>query len=78
MVVESHLERLGRRVVDTVGCGDAFIGTFAASKVMGLEDDEALRRGCAADSFKATRKGTRGDPTSYELDQILLEWEALE
>jgi len=78
LVVESHLERLGRRVVNTVGCGDAFIGAFAASKVMGLEDVDALRRGCAAGSFKATRKETRDGPTSYELDQILLEWEALE
>jgi sugar/nucleoside kinase (ribokinase family) len=78
LVVESHLERLGRRVVDTVGCWDAFIGAFAASKVMGLKDEEALRRGCAAGSFKATRKETRGGTTSYELDQILLEWEALE
>lgn len=65
-------------MVNTVGCGDAFIGAFAASKVMGLEDVDAIRRGCAAGSFKATRKETRGDPTSYELDQILLEWEALE
>lgn len=65
-------------MVDTVGCGDAFIGAFAANKVKGLEDEEALRRGCAAGSFKATRKETRGGPTSYELDQILLEWEALE
>jgi sugar/nucleoside kinase (ribokinase family) len=78
LVVESHLERLGRRVVDTVGCGDAFIGAFAANKVKGQEDEEALRRGCAAGSFKATRKETQGSPTSYELDQILLEWEALE
>lgn len=65
-------------MVDTLRCGDAFIGAFAASKVMGLEDDEALRRGFAVGSFKATRKETRGGPTSYELDQILLEWEALE
>jgi len=72
------LNRLGRSVVNTVGCGDAFIGAFAASKVLGHSDFDALRRGCAAGSFKATRKETRGGPTTYELDKILLEWEALE
>ena len=72
------LERLGRKVVNTVGCGDAFLGAFAASKVLGYSDVDSLRRGCATGSFKATRKETRGGPTSYELDELLLEWEGLE
>jgi ribokinase len=72
------LERLGRKVVNTVGCGDAFLGAFAASKVLGYSDVDSLCRGCAAGSFKATRKETRGGPTSYELDELLLEWEGLE
>jgi len=71
------LDRLGRKVVNTVGCGDAFIGAFAACKVLGYSDADSLRRGCAAGSFKATRKETRGGPTAYELDEIMLEWEAL-
>jgi sugar/nucleoside kinase (ribokinase family) len=29
-------------------------------------------------SVAATRKETRGGPTSYELDELLLEWEGLE
>jgi ribokinase len=69
------LEKIGRQVVNTVGCGDAFIGAFAASKVLGYDDVEALRRGCAAGSFKATKKETRGSPTQYELDLILKDWE---
>jgi ribokinase len=68
------LERLGMSVVNTVGCGDAFIGAFAAAKVRGLGDAEALRMGCAAGSFKATRKETRGGPTAEELQEILAKW----
>ena len=68
------LEELGLEVVNTVGCGDAFIGAFAAAKVEGLNDMSALRRGCAAGSFKATRKETRGGPTAAELKSLLDEW----
>jgi len=71
------LERLGMRVVNTVGCGDAFIGGFASAKVMGMRDIEALRRGCAAGSFKATRRETRGGPTADQLEALLEEWERL-
>lgn len=68
------LDRIGLSVVNTVGCGDAFIGAFAAAKVMGLNDVESLRRGCAAGSFKATRLETRGGPTVEELEDILRKW----
>jgi len=68
------LERLGLEVVNTVGCGDAFIGAFAAAKVEGMDDMGALRRGCAAGSFKATRKETRGGPTEVELKSLLDLW----
>ena len=71
------LERLGLKVVNTVGCGDAFIGAFAAAKVEGMDDGEALRRGCAAGSFKATKLETRGGPTAGELVDILRRWEGL-
>jgi ribokinase len=71
------LERLGLKVVNTVGCGDAFIGAFAAAKVMGLSDVESLRRACAAGSFKATQKDTRGGPTEDELEEILAKWATL-
>jgi len=71
------LERLGLKVVNTVGCGDAFIGAFAASKVEGIDDEEALRRGCAAGSFKATRAETRGGPTAEELREMLRRLENL-
>ncbi len=71
------LERLGLRVVNTVGCGDAFIGAFAAAKVEGADDLDALRMGCAAGSFKATRMETRGGPTSDELEEMMRRWREL-
>lgn len=71
------LRRLGLEVVNTVGCGDAFIGAFAAAKVEGMDDMEALRRGCAAGSFKATRLETRGGPTAEQLQNMLRRWEEL-
>ena len=71
------LDRLGLRVVNTVGCGDAFIGGFASAKVEGLGDMEALRWASAAGSFKATRKETRGGPTRRELLELLERWKAL-
>lgn len=71
------LEQLGMEVVNTVGCGDAFIGAFAASKVQGMDDIDALHRGCAAGSFKATRKETRGGPTAEELEELMDEWSQL-
>ena len=71
------LDQLGMEVVNTVGCGDAFIGGFAAAKVEGLDDMESLHRGCAAGSFKATRKETRGGPTAEELEALMERWKAL-
>jgi len=65
------LERLGLKAVNTVGCGDAFIGAFAASKAQGYGDLEALRRANAAGAFKATRLETRGSPTAEELEKLL-------
>jgi ribokinase len=68
------LAKLGLEVINTVGCGDAFIGAFASAKVGGLDDIEALRQGNAAGSFKATRKETRGGPTKEQLKGILRLW----
>jgi ribokinase len=71
------LEKLGLSVVNTVGCGDAFIGGFASAKVERLDDFEALRRANAAGGFKATHKETRGGPTAEELRELLESWRTL-
>lgn len=66
------LERMGLEVVNTVGCGDAFIGAFASAKVLGLDDGEALRWGNVAGAYKASRMETRGGPTSEKLKDMLV------
>jgi ribokinase len=71
MVPAVDLEELGLRVVNTVGCGDAFLGVFAAYKSQGLEDEEALERANLAGALKATKPETRGSPTRGELERYL-------
>jgi ribokinase len=65
------LESLGLRVVNTVGCGDAFLGVFAASKAEGFDDIEALERANLAGALKATKAETRGSPEKEELGRFL-------
>ena len=65
------LPELGMKVINTVGCGDAFIGGFASALVEGKTHIEALRQASAAGSFKATRIETRGGPTREELEKLI-------
>jgi len=69
-----NLEGLGMHVVNTVGCGDAFLGVFVASKAEGLKDEEALERANLAGALKATRPETRGSPKRQELEKYLNTW----
>ena len=64
------LSKLGRKIVNTTGCGDAFVGAFAAYKVLGLSDMEALKHGNMAAALKAGRPETRGSPTRKELEEF--------
>jgi len=66
-----NLERLGLKVVNTVGCGDAFLGVFLASKSQGLGDKECLERANLAGALKATKPETRGSPTKQEFEKYL-------
>jgi len=63
------LTKHGLRVVNTVGCGDAFLGAFSAAKALGLGDEEALHWANWAGALKATKPETRGSPTRAELDK---------
>ncbi len=65
------LREVGLSVVNTVGCGDAFLGVFVAFKSLGLQDREALERANLAGALKATKAETRGSPTRDELDRYL-------
>jgi len=64
------LAKMGRKIVNTTGCGDAFVGAFAAYKVLGLSDIEALKHGNMAAALKAGRAETRGSPIRKELEEF--------
>ena len=64
------LKKRGMSVVNTVGCGDAFIGAFASYKYLGFDDVDALVRANVAGAFKATRPETRGSPTRQQLEEM--------
>ena len=59
------------RVVNTVGCGDAFLGAFVAAISEGKPDLEALKWANFAASLKATRPETRGSPDRATLMKYL-------
>jgi ribokinase len=66
------LEKLGLKVVNTAGCGDAFLGVFTASKSQGLDDKECLERANLAGALKATKSETRGSPAIHEFEKYLI------
>ena len=65
------LRALGLNVVNSVGCGDAFIGALAAALTEDRSDEEALRWGNYAAGLKATRAETRGSPDRATLLKYL-------
>lgn len=64
-----QLDKLGKKIVNTTGCGDAFVGAFAAYKVLGKDDMEAFRYANMAGALKAARPETRGSPARKELEE---------
>ena len=54
---------IGLKVVNTAGCGDAFLGAFVAGLSEGQSDLDALKWGICAGALKASRFETRGSPT---------------
>jgi ribokinase len=71
MVPGVDLKEMGLKVVNTVGCGDAFLGVFAAYKVLGLSDLEALEMANLAGALKATKAETRGSPSRENLEKYI-------
>ena len=63
------LPKFGLKVVNTVGCGDAFLGAFSAAKAMDLSDEESVHWANWAGALKATKPETRGSPTRDELQK---------
>jgi ribokinase len=66
------LSALRLKVVNTVGCGDAFLGAFVAALSEGLSDVDALKWGNCAGGLKSTRFETRGSPNREMLLKYLL------
>jgi ribokinase len=63
------LEKLGRKVVNTTGSGDAFVGAFASYKVLGVNDTDAFNYANMAGALKACHPETRGSPTRKDLEE---------
>ncbi|MGC2575795.1 MAG: PfkB family carbohydrate kinase [Candidatus Nitrosopolaris sp.] len=57
----------GLKKVNTVGAGDAFIGTFCAMKILGKDDLESIFLANLSGALKVTKEETRGSPTMDEL-----------
>ncbi len=65
------LSAIGLKVVNTLGCGDAFLGAFIAALSEGVSDTEALKWGNCAGALKATRFESRGSPNRDTLLKYL-------
>ena len=63
------LGKLGRKVVNTTGSGDAFVGAFASYKVLGVNDMDAFKYANMAGALKACHPETRGSPTRKDLEE---------
>ena len=62
---------LGKKVLNTTGCGDAFLGVFASYLMMGHGPLESAGWGNLAGAMKATRLETRGSPGRDELESAM-------
>lgn len=60
---------LGKKVLNTTGCGDAFLGVFASYLMMGAPPLKAAAWANLAGAIKATRYETRGSPFRGELEK---------
>ena len=65
------IKLVGLKVVNTVGCGDAFLGAFVAALSEGMSDADAVKWGNCGGGLKATRSETRGSPDRDTLLQYL-------
>ena len=64
------LKDLGLDLINTVGCGDVFVGAFAAYRVLGASLQKSLVMATAAASLNAARPETRGGPERASLEAI--------
>ena len=58
-------------VVDTIGCGDAFLGAWLAQMLDGVEPAQALERACAAGAVVASAAGANPAVTDAMIDAVI-------
>jgi len=58
-------------VVDSIGCGDAFLGSWLAQMLAGRDAADALRRACAVGSIVASRAGASARITESMIRELL-------
>jgi fructokinase len=58
-------------VVDTIGCGDAFLGAWLAQMLDGVEPARALERACAAGAVVASAAGANPAVTDAMIDAVI-------
>jgi ribokinase len=71
MLPALKLKELGLMVINTVGCGDTFLGVFAASLAQGYSEIQSLERANTAGGLKAANSETRGSPCRGDLEKML-------
>ncbi|MBN2186215.1 MAG: hypothetical protein JW732_02045 [Dehalococcoidia bacterium] len=64
------LNDLGLNVVNTVGCGDVFVGAFAAYRVLGTSMGKSLILASIAAGLNAAQPETRGGPQRANLELV--------
>jgi fructose-1-phosphate kinase PfkB-like protein len=65
------LKELGLNVISAVGCGDVFVGVFAAYYVTGSSLEQSLVMANAAAGLSAARPETRGSPDRDRLEELV-------
>ncbi|MGV3764090.1 PfkB family carbohydrate kinase [Parapedobacter sp.] len=61
-------------VVDTIGCGDAFLGTFLRYRLTGTSLDTALNNAMLTGAFIATQKGGCPPYALADLEKFIMEY----
>ncbi|MEM2637510.1 MAG: PfkB family carbohydrate kinase [Candidatus Korarchaeota archaeon] len=71
------LKKLGLNVVNTTGCGDAFLGGFCAALASDKDLETALKWGNLCGGLKAAKAETRGSPRIKELMDIKTKYDSI-
>ncbi|MDB5123769.1 MAG: hypothetical protein JWP94_1898 [Mucilaginibacter sp.] len=58
-------------VVDTVGAGDAFLATFIAGLLNGINMAELLKKACAVGAFVTTKRGANPVYSMADIDALM-------